>query len=279
VEHIQKNTPQDEVITIHLQKEFGNKLDKIPPDVITRFIRGYAHEKDRKTTTVDRLRYYLECFEKYDFPTISDEPWPEEKDCFGAWPVYIYGTDLQGHPLLIDELGCSPMSNFENVFGGDYEKLRKFRLRLMWRLSLRKEKLAKKYGVMIYKHTMIMDVSAVSMSTLNKFRTLVQDVISEEQHLFPETLHKLYIINAPWTFRAIWTIVSNFVDPLTNQKIHVLGSNYLEELLKVISKDELPSKYGGTCKIPIAYGNEKEEDIETKPTPEKSAEKGTDGEK
>jgi len=259
IEHLQQATTADLEMTAYLEKEFGEKLNALQPDVVTRFVRGYAHDKERQKTTVERLRYCVECFEKNQFTKIADSPWTEEEECLAGWPVFIYGTDHQGHPLLYDEIGCSSPTQMEASFGGDLEKLRKFRLRLMRRLAVRKENLSKKHGVMIYKHVMVMDVSAASMSSLNRFKNLVQSVITEEQHLFPETLYKLYIINAPWTFRAIWAIVSNFVDPITYQKVHVLSSGFLEEMLKIMNKDQIPEKYGGTCKRPIVYGQDSEE--------------------
>jgi len=191
-----------------------------------------------------------------------NEPWEPEKECLEGWPVFIYGTDFQGHPVLYDEIGCSTPARAENAFGGDTEKLRTFRFRIMTRLAQRKEKLSKRHGVMIYKHVMVMDVSGTSMTTLNKFKNLVQSVISEEQHLFPETLYKLFIINAPWAFRAIWAIVSNFVDPITYQKVNVLGASYLDEMLKILNKNEIPKKYGGTCERPITYGMDSEDALE-----------------
>jgi len=279
IEHVQQVTTADQEMTNYLQKEFGEKLNTLQPDVLIRFVRGYAHDKDRQKATTDRLRYCVECFEKYQFNKIVNESWPEEKECLKAWPVFIYGHDHQGHPILYDEIGCSSPADAEVAFGADMEKLRKFRLRLMRRLAVRKENLSKKHGVMIYKHVMVMDVSGASMSSLNKFKNLVQTVITEEQHLFPETLYKLYIINASWTFRAIWSIISNFVDPITYQKINVLGNKYIDDMVKIMDKDQIPQKYGGTCEKPVLYGEEDKEDQLVEETKKDPTESKTDEEK
>ncbi|ETO07286.1 hypothetical protein RFI_30105 [Reticulomyxa filosa] len=58
-EHSQAETAGDAEMTAYLQKEFGEKLNKVPQDAIVRFVRGYAHETDRKKATVERLGYYL----------------------------------------------------------------------------------------------------------------------------------------------------------------------------------------------------------------------------
>ena len=60
----------------------------------------------------------------------------------------------------------------------------------------------------------------------------------------------MVIINAPWLFSAIWTVVSGFVDEKTAAKISVLGTGYQQELLELVDKENLPSVVGGTCDCP-----------------------------
>lgn len=72
--------------------------------------------------------------------------------------------------------------------------------------------------------------------------------------MFPETLCVLFLINTPWAFRMIWSILGNFIDPITYNKIKVLGSDYLGEMQKYINIDQIPQKYKGKGKIPIKYG-------------------------
>ena len=76
----------------------------------------------------------------------------------------------------------------------------------------------------------------------------------EYRHVFPESLYKCFVINAPWIFTMIWKIISNFIDPITYEKIKVLGTDYLEEMKKTIPLDQIPAKYGGTGKMEIKLG-------------------------
>eukprot|EP00483_Globobulimina_turgida_P012549 UN12572 len=87
-----------------------------------------------------------------------------------------------------------------------------------------------------------------------KYRNLVRDIIGDESNLWPNTLEKMYIINAPWPFRFAWKIISNFVHPITVAKIDILGSDYINTLKKKIALDQIPKAYGGTCELPIKYG-------------------------
>ena len=62
------------------------------------------------------------------------------------------------------------------------------------------------------------------------------------------SIGKFFLINAPWGFSTVWTIVKRWLDPVTVSKISILGSSYQAELLKQIPKENLPSKFGGECR-------------------------------
>jgi hypothetical protein len=68
------------------------------------------------------------------------------------------------------------------------------------------------------------------------------------QDYYPELMHKSLIINAPTSFRIIWSMIKYLLDGRTQGKIHVLPVDYKEELFKEIAPENLLPKYGGTCK-------------------------------
>eukprot|EP00483_Globobulimina_turgida_P003730 UN03736 len=70
-------------------------------------------------------------------------------------------------------------------------------------------------------------------------------VIDALSRIFPEAMYKLYIINAPWPFRALWKSVKGFLDPVTARKTKVLGEDYLKEMIKDIPIEMIPPQYGG----------------------------------
>ncbi len=67
------------------------------------------------------------------------------------------------------------------------------------------------------------------------------------QAYYPETLANLYIINAPWIFHPLWALIKPWLDPVTKNKFHILGSSFREKLQEVIDLDQLPVEYGGKC--------------------------------
>jgi hypothetical protein len=58
---------------------------------------------------------------------------------------------------------------------------------------------------------------------------------------------KFYIINAPWAFGAIWSLIKGWLDEVTVSKIDVIGSQYKDKLLAQIPAENLPKVFGGTC--------------------------------
>jgi len=67
------------------------------------------------------------------------------------------------------------------------------------------------------------------------------------QNYYPERLGKLYVINAPWGFAGVFSLIKRFLDPVTVAKISILGSSYESELLAQIPAENLPHYLGGQC--------------------------------
>lgn len=56
---------------------------------------------------------------------------------------------------------------------------------------------------------------------------------------------KFYIINAPFLFTTVWSVVKGWLDPVTVSKIVILGKSYKDDLLKQIPAENLPKDFGG----------------------------------
>jgi hypothetical protein len=62
---------------------------------------------------------------------------------------------------------------------------------------------------------------------------------------------KFYIINAPWTFTAVWSVIKPWLDEVTVAKVDIVGSRYVKDkLLAQIPKENLPAEFGGSCTCP-----------------------------
>jgi hypothetical protein len=87
----------------------------------------------------------------------------------------------------------------------------------------------------------ILDLAGLGMSHVGStFTGLLKTYIGKFMNLYPESLYKLYVINAPFIFSGVWSAISVFVHPITRAKIHILSNpKYaLEDLSKIGAKLE-----------------------------------------
>merc|ERR1712146_666530 len=63
-----------------------------------------------------------------------------------------------------------------------------------------------------------------------KFTNPAKALMDIDQKHYPESMLKMYLVNVPWVFKMIWKVVRPWLHPVTQEKIHVCGSDFLKEL-------------------------------------------------
>lgn len=106
---------------------------------------------------------------------------------------------------------------------------------------------SRKSGKLLETCCTIMDLKGVGITNVPSVYGYVKQASAISQNYYPERLGKLYLINAPWGFSSVFSVVKSFLDPVTVNKIHVLGANYQKELLEQVPEENLPVQFGGTC--------------------------------
>jgi len=96
----------------------------------------------------------------------------------------------------------------------------------------------------------ILDLKDVSLSNFYRVKDFVMQASAIGQDRYPEIMGKFYIINAPWTFSAVWNIIKYWLDEVTVNKIDIIGSAYKDKLLAQIPAENLPKEFGGLCECP-----------------------------
>jgi len=170
----------------------------------------------------------------------------EKEQMFKYYPQYYHKTDKEGRPVYIEHFGKIDLPAMQKITSDE---------RMIQNLVVEYEKLAdprlpacsRKSGYLLETCCSIMDAKGVSLTTAPSVYGYIQRASTISQNYYPERLGKLYIINAPWGFSAVFSVVKKFLDPVTVAKIHVLGSGYQKELLAQIPKENLPKVLGGDC--------------------------------
>ncbi|KAI9202242.1 CRAL-TRIO domain-containing protein [Polychytrium aggregatum] len=126
------------------------------------------------------------------------------------------------------------------VYVREYEKFLNYRLAAC----------SAKKGVKLEQSCTILDLKGVPLTQFGAVKKLVSQVSEIAQNYYPETLGKMFIINAPTLFTTVWAVVKLMLDENTVNKISILGSSYQKQLLECIDADCLPASYGGTCRCP-----------------------------
>jgi hypothetical protein len=82
----------------------------------------------------------------------------------------------------------------------------------------------------------ILDLKDGSSKLFNaEIRSIVQEATAVSQDYFPETMAKMFILNAPFWFRGAWFVIKQFIDSKTVAKISILGGSYKKELEEWVS--------------------------------------------
>lgn len=163
------------------------------------------------------------------------------------YPQYYHKVDKEGRPIWIEQLGKVDFTALNKVTTQE---------RLLRNLVFEYEKFlierlpacSAAVGHPVETSCSILDLKGVGISTFFQVKAYVGEVTNVGQNYYPETMGKFYIINAPWGFSTVWSVVKGWLDPVTAAKIEILGSGYKPKLLENIAEENLPPELQGTCK-------------------------------
>ncbi|XP_019066412.2 phosphatidylinositol/phosphatidylcholine transfer protein SFH3-like isoform X2 [Solanum lycopersicum] len=213
--------------------------------MMLRFLKARKFELDKsKQMWSDMINWRKE----FGADTImQDFEFKEKEEVVKYYPQGHHGVDKDGRPVYIERIGQVDSTKLLQVTTMDrYLKYHVQEFERTFNDKLPACSIAAKKH--IDTSTTILDVQGVGLKNFNKSaRELLQCLQGIDGNNYPESLCRMYIINAGSGFRLLWNSVKSFLDPKTTAKINVLGNKYQSKLLEIIDASELPEFLGGTC--------------------------------
>ncbi|KIK50076.1 hypothetical protein GYMLUDRAFT_183206 [Collybiopsis luxurians FD-317 M1] len=227
-----------------LQAEQVFPEDRIDDATLLRFLRARKFdvalvkamiincEKWRKEFGVDNI------VKHFDFP--------EKEEVDKYYPQFYHKIDKDGHPIYIEQLG---KPNFKALYAcTTQDRLLKH---LIWEykkfITSHLPACSAAVGHPVKTSSTILDFKDISLSNFYHVKDYIMATSSIGQDCYPKCIGKFYIINAPWLFSGVWTVIKPWLDKVTVTKIAILGKDYKDTLLAQIPKENLPKELGGGC--------------------------------
>ncbi|CAL0310966.1 unnamed protein product [Lupinus luteus] len=186
---------------------------------------------------------------------LEDFVFEEREEVLQYYPQGYHGIDKEGRPIYIERLGKAHPSRLMNITTVD--RYLKYHVQEFERALQEKFpacSIAAKRR--ISSTTTILDVEGLGMKNFSPTAAnLLAAITKIDNNYYPETLHRMYIINAGTGFKKmLWPAARKFLDPKTIAKIQILDPKSLHKLLEAIDSSQLPDFFGGSCTCPAEGG-------------------------
>ncbi|KAL7421514.1 cytosolic factor, phosphatidylinositol/phosphatidylcholine transfer protein [Cryptotrichosporon argae] len=220
--------------------------DRYDDQTLLRFLRARKFD-------LPKAKIMWEANEKWRKEFGADEiaangfDYPEQAEVDKYYPQFYHKTDRDGRPLYIEQLGKLDINALYKLTTQD-RQLRHLVHEYEKFLGGRLPACSEASGHLVETSCTILDLHNAGISTFYKVKDYVSAASTIGQNYYPETMGHMFIVNAPYLFSTVWSLIKPWLDEATVRKIHILGKGYKAELSTYIDPDALPADLGGNCK-------------------------------
>ncbi|KAF5356662.1 hypothetical protein D9757_013142 [Collybiopsis confluens] len=227
-----------------LQDEGVFVEERMDDATLLRFLRARKFDVALAKTMIIECEKWRKEFGVDDIVNTFDFTEKVEVDKY--YPQFYHKMDKDGRPIYIEQLSkfdykalyaCTTQDRLLKHLVWEYEKF----------LTSRLPACSAAVGHPVETSCTILDLNSVSLSNFYRVKDYVMAAASIGQNRYPECMGKFYIINAPWLFSGVWSVIKPWLDEVTVKKIDILGKDYQGALLDQIPAENLPKELGGTC--------------------------------
>jgi len=162
------------------------------------------------------------------------------------YPHTYFGFSKDGNPVYVERLGKLDISSFlKETSVEDYIRYHILKWEYVHRVlfPLASAKSGKKITSLIT----IADLTDFSSSQMSSSVMRFLGAIAEiDQGYYPES-GNLYIVNAPWVFGAVWSMIKPLIGASTKGKVSIIKGNPKTQLSELIDLSCLPDFLGGNA--------------------------------
>ncbi|XVF70981.1 hypothetical protein PTKIN_Ptkin11bG0205700 [Pterospermum kingtungense] len=236
---------------VHELRQKLIQKDLLPPrhddyHTLLRFLKAREFNIEK---TIQMWEEMLQWRKEFGTDTIlEDFEFDELEEVLQYYPQGYHGVDKEGRPVYIERLGKAHPSRLMRITSID--RYLKYHVQQFERALLEKFpacSIAAKRQ--ICSTTTILDVQGLGIKNFSRTAAnLLAAMTKIDNSYYPETLHKMYIVNAgPGFKKMLWPAAQKFLDAKTIGKINVLEPKSLGRLLEIIDASQLPDFLGGSC--------------------------------
>jgi len=173
---------------------------------------------------------------------------PQVMNVKAAYPHKYCGFDKEGRPVYVERVGVMDIESvMKDISVDDLTRYHILHWEFVHRVLFPKGSM--ETGKRVDQLVTIADLSGLHTGLMNKSSIeFLKRIAQIDQEYYPDSACKLYIVNVPWLFKAVWKILRPLLGARGRAKIEILNGDCSQTLIDEIGANGVPDFLGGNCR-------------------------------